>query len=68
MPRKYLDEAHHWLILHGRYVCLARMPQCGVCAVAATCDFFKRLPADARPKPGEKAPNARALRAAGITP
>jgi endonuclease-3 len=68
VPRKYLDEAHHWLILHGRYVCLARMPQCGVCAVAATCDFFKSLPAEARPKPGEKAPNARALREAGITP
>ena len=68
VPAKYLDDAHHWLILHGRYVCLARMPQCGRCAVAPTCDFYKNLPDAARPKPGEAAPNARALRDAGITP
>jgi len=68
VPRRYLDDAHHWLILHGRYVCLARMPQCGRCAVAATCDFYKRLPAAARPKPGAAAPDARALREAGIAP
>ena len=68
VPRKYLDDAHHWLILHGRYVCLARMPQCGRCAVVATCDFFKSLPDAARPRPGEPAPNARALREAGIAP
>jgi len=68
VPRRYLDDAHHWLILHGRYVCLARMPQCGRCAVAATCDFYKRLPAAARPQPGAAAPDARALREAGITP
>jgi endonuclease-3 len=66
VPRKYLDDAHHWLILHGRYVCLARMPQCGRCAVSACCDFYKALPAAARPRPGDAAPNARALRDAGI--
>ncbi|HEX7686398.1 MAG TPA: endonuclease III, partial [Burkholderiaceae bacterium] len=65
IPAKYLDDAHHWLILHGRYVCLARMPQCGRCAVSAQCDWFRALPADARPKPGQDAPVARALRAAG---
>ena len=68
IPAKYLDDAHHWLILHGRYVCLARMPQCGRCAVSAQCDWFRALPADARPKPGQDAPDARALRAAGIEP
>ena len=68
VPRQYLDDAHHWLILHGRYVCLARMPQCGRCAVVATCDFFRSLPDAARPRPGEAAPDARALRAAGIAP
>jgi endonuclease-3 len=68
VPTKYLDDAHHWLILHGRYVCLARMPQCGRCAVVATCDFYKSLPDAARPRPGDSAPNARALRDAGITP
>jgi endonuclease-3 len=68
VPAKYLDDAHHWLILHGRYVCLARMPQCGRCAVAAQCDWFRALPAQARPKPGQDAPDAAALRAAGIEP
>jgi endonuclease-3 len=68
VPAKYLDDAHHWLILHGRYVCLARMPQCGRCAVTSTCDFWKALPDAARPRGGEAAPNARALREAGIEP
>ncbi len=68
VPPRYLDDAHHWLILHGRYVCLARMPQCGRCAVAACCDFYKALPPAARPRPGAAAPDARALREAGITP
>ena len=39
VPAKYLVDAHHWLILHGRYVCLARKPLCHQCAVAACCDF-----------------------------
>jgi endonuclease-3 len=38
VPTKYLVDAHHWLILHGRYVCQARRPLCGQCAVAAFCD------------------------------
>ena len=36
-PEPYLTRAHHWLILHGRYTCLARKPKCGVCAVAQWC-------------------------------
>ena len=39
IPKKYLVDAHHWLILHGRYVCQARKPQCGNCAVAGVCGF-----------------------------
>ena len=39
VPPKYLVDAHHWLILHGRYVCQARKPQCWHCSVAAFCDF-----------------------------
>ncbi len=39
VPPRYRVEAHHWLILHGRYVCQARKPLCGTCSVAATCDF-----------------------------
>jgi endonuclease III len=37
IPTKYLVHAHHWLILHGRYVCKARKPLCGQCAVAQPC-------------------------------
>lgn len=37
-PAEFLDHAHHWLILHGRYVCLARRPLCEACAVASYCD------------------------------
>lgn len=39
IPKDFMLDAHHWLILHGRYVCLARKPQCWVCAVANCCDF-----------------------------
>ena len=39
IPRAYLVDAHHWLILHGRYVCQARKPLCGQCAVRPYCDF-----------------------------
>ena len=37
VPEKYLRHAHHWLILHGRYTCLARRPRCGVCIVSDLC-------------------------------
>ena len=39
VPAEYRVEAHHWLILHGRYVCQARKPLCGQCQVVALCDF-----------------------------
>lgn len=39
IPPEYLVDAHHWLILHGRYVCQARKPQCWHCSVAPYCDF-----------------------------
>ena len=42
VPPAYLVDAHHWLILHGRYVCQARKPQCGACAVSRYCDFPAR--------------------------
>ena len=38
-PEKYKKDAHHWLILHGRYVCKARKPECGRCIVADLCAF-----------------------------
>ncbi len=39
IPKAYLVDAHHWLILHGRYVCQARKPLCWKCAVADVCDY-----------------------------
>jgi endonuclease-3 len=45
IPRPYLTRAHHWLILHGRYVCVARLPQCWRCAVRAYCDYEPKTPA-----------------------
>ncbi|MEY4726567.1 MAG: hypothetical protein RLZ36_1194 [Pseudomonadota bacterium] len=39
IPPAYLVDAHHWLILHGRYVCQARKPQCWQCGVSAYCSF-----------------------------
>ena len=45
VPPAYLVDAHHWLILHGRYVCLARLPQCWHCAVAHYCAYQPKTPA-----------------------
>ena len=39
VPGEYLQHAHHWLILHGRYVCKARKPDCGACVVNAQCGY-----------------------------
>lgn len=39
VPKDYLLDAHHWLILHGRYVCKARKPQCGSCRIEDLCEF-----------------------------
>ena len=39
IPKQYLEHAHHWLILHGRYVCKARTPECWRCTVADLCAF-----------------------------
>ncbi|WP_431096839.1 endonuclease III [Polaromonas aquatica] len=44
VPVEYLVDAHHWLILHGRYVCIARKPLCWQCAVAPWCDFKPKTP------------------------
>lgn len=39
VPKEYLLNAHHWLILHGRYVCVARNPKCEICGIADLCDY-----------------------------
>ncbi len=45
VPKAYLVDAHHWLILHGRYICQARTPQCWQCAVSDCCDYKSKTPA-----------------------
>lgn len=39
IPKEYLLDAHHWLILHGRYVCTARNPKCGSCIIEDLCEY-----------------------------
>ncbi len=53
VPREFLADAHHWLILHGRYVCVARTPRCWECAVIRYCDYQPKTP-----PPGAKASQA----------
>ena len=44
VPDDYLMDAHHWLILHGRYTCTARSPQCWNCLIADLCEFKSKTP------------------------
>jgi len=39
IPREFLQDAHHWLILHGRYICTARRPSCGECPIRELCEW-----------------------------
>lgn len=43
IPEELVPKAHHWLILHGRYVCLARTPKCGICGIRLYCKYFESL-------------------------
>lgn len=44
IPPEYLVDAHHWLILHGRYICMARTPKCWECGVSRYCSFKPKTP------------------------
>ena len=46
VPGEFLQDAHHWLILHGRYVCKARAPACAACAIADLCEYRYKTPAE----------------------
>jgi endonuclease-3 len=46
VPKQFLLDAHHWMILHGRYVCLARKPRCGSCRIEDLCDFKQKTSDD----------------------
>jgi endonuclease III len=63
-PRQYLKDAHHWLILHGRYVCTARAPACPTCIIRDLCEYKHKT----RPKPARaksRGQIASAIRARG---
>ena len=47
VPEEFRQHAHHWLILHGRYVCTARKPKCWQCAITKWCEFSPKTPAPA---------------------
>jgi len=49
-PKEFKQDAHHWLILHGRYVCLARRPRCADCVIRDLCEYKHKT------KPGPKVP------------
>jgi endonuclease-3 len=64
VPGKYLGHAHHWLILHGRYTCIARKPLCPTCVVRDLCHFpdkTKELPSE-KPRLKAKASSSRSKR------
>ena len=42
VPEEFLLDAHHWLILHGRYICVARKPRCSACVIEDLCEFKKK--------------------------
>ncbi len=45
-PKELIHKAHHWLILHGRYTCLARTPQCKTCGLRSACSYFQKNKSD----------------------
>ena len=42
-PKEFVFRAHHWLILHGRYICTARSPKCNICGLRPACKFYNKL-------------------------
>ncbi|MCK7557933.1 hypothetical protein MKQ70_24150 [Chitinophaga sedimenti] len=43
IPKEKVHVAHHWLILHGRYICLARSPKCGECGLRPVCKYYQSV-------------------------
>jgi endonuclease III len=52
VPNEFLSDAHHWLILHGRYVCKARRPDCPICPTADLCEYRRKTPAKVTARAG----------------
>jgi endonuclease-3 len=59
VPPEYLHDAHHWLILHGRYTCVARKPKCPQCAILELCEFREKTRSE---KPAAEKKKARRTR------
>jgi endonuclease-3 len=59
VPREYLLDAHHWLILHGRYICVARAPKCAQCGIEDLCEFKEKNLGIAARRPASKTGTAR---------
>ncbi|MGB5834027.1 MAG: endonuclease III, partial [Thiohalocapsa sp.] len=47
VPTEFGQDAHHWLILHGRYLCTARKPRCPKCPITDLCEFPDKTPSEA---------------------
>ena len=43
VPKQFKPHAHHWLILHGRYICVARTPKCEICPITPYCDYYQAV-------------------------
>src|ERR1700752_1744957 len=54
IPRDLVHVAHHWLILHGRYICVARTPKCEVCGLRPACQYYKKNVERKIPEPKKK--------------
>ena len=67
IPDDFMLHAHHWLILHGRYVCKARKPECWRCAIVDLCGFKEKVLSEEKPKP-VKSKNSKRKRALSSKP
>jgi endonuclease-3 len=53
VPKELVYIFHHWLILHGRYICIARKPRCAECGLKPVCNYYKKLPKEEKEKMGK---------------
>lgn len=68
VPKEYLLDAHHWLILHGRYICVARTPKCTQCGIEDLCEYKeKNLGTNTARKPAKKTGTAGGAKKAALT-
>jgi endonuclease-3 len=61
VPDEYKHDAHHWLILHGRYTCIARKPKCPECIIADLCEYTEKTKAEDAGAPAKTSPARRSV-------